>query len=85
MQLRFAVQAQTEFPEVWVTLGAQDRAVVIGRLAETMTRAAVAFGARPGGERNEGISDDGQQGNREEGRGEEGDGEHGDGTVARTG
>lgn len=78
VQLRLAVEAQTEIPEVWATLRAQDRAVVIERLAETMARAAVAFTARPGGEGNEGISDDGQKDDRVEGDGADDDSEESD-------
>jgi hypothetical protein len=56
VQLRLGAEGESEIPEVWVTLGAEDRAVVIERLAETMAKAAVAAAAVRGGENvSEGI------------------------------
>jgi hypothetical protein len=50
VQLRLGVDPQTEFPEVWGTLGAEDRAVVIERLAEAMVNMVVATATGQGGE-----------------------------------
>ena len=42
MQLRLGVEPETEVPEVWGSLRAEDRAAVIGRLGEVMAKAVVA-------------------------------------------
>jgi hypothetical protein len=61
VQLRLGVEGETEIPEVWVTLGAEDRAVVIERLAETMAKAAVAAAAGQGGESSSAGSESGEE------------------------
>ena len=50
MQLRLGVEPKTEVPEVWATLEAEDRAVVIERLAAAMANAVAAVATSPVGE-----------------------------------
>lgn len=63
MQLRLGMDPETEIPEVWGTLGAEDRAVVIERLAAAMANVVVAAATEQGGEvSDEGIEDGEQAG-----------------------
>jgi hypothetical protein len=61
VQLRLGVEGGTEILEVWVTLAAEDRAVVIERLAETMAKAAVAAAAGLGGESSSASTESGEE------------------------
>jgi hypothetical protein len=50
VQLRLGLQAEAELVEVWATLEAEDRVVVIERLAAAMANAVAAVATSPPGE-----------------------------------
>lgn len=56
VQLRLGVAPETVVPEVWATLGEEDRVVVIGRLSEAMAKVVVA--AATGGQGGENGHED---------------------------
>ena len=55
MQLRLGLEGEAELVEVWATLEAEDRVMVIERLAAAMANAAVATSAVGEEESNEDI------------------------------
>jgi hypothetical protein len=50
VQLRLGQEGEAELVEVWATLEAEDRAVVIDRLAAAMANAVAAMATSPLGE-----------------------------------
>jgi hypothetical protein len=50
VQLRLGLEGEAEFVEVWATLEAEDRVVVIERLAAAMANAVSAVATSPLGE-----------------------------------
>jgi hypothetical protein len=62
VQQRLGFEGESELPEVWSTLGPDERAAVIDRLAQAMAKAAVAVVDEQGGEADGHIAADDEPG-----------------------
>jgi len=62
VQLRLGLKGEAELVEVWATLEAEDRAVVIERLAAAMANAVEAVATSPLGEEEPNEDNEGAEG-----------------------